>query len=490
LFPWRAAPELSEGYQKRLENLRKLSLRAADFGVGIYLYLNEPRCLPLAFFEKYPEWKGVERPGLGVASLCTSQQPILDYLRESTTWLFRQVPELAGAFTITMSENLTNCYSHGNVDECPRCSKRPAQEVIAEVNQAIEQGIHRSKPEARVIAWTWGWQPEWAHQAIDLLPDKVELMCTSEEALPTNVAGIKGAVSDYSISQVGPGQRAIEMWKHALKRGIKTVGKVQLNNTWECSAVPYIPTPDLVEQHLQKLRDVEVSGLMLSWSLGGYPAENLELLAQAPEEVAVDKFGENAAPLICKAWQAFSKAFQEFPFHVGVLYYAPQNYGPMNLLHMKPTGYRATMVGLPYDDLHKWRAIYPEDIFEQQFQKLSEGWKEGQKILQQAKMKIDSDKLKNFEDLEHIATATYCHFRSTCLQVAFVRLRERKDGTARGKILKILDEEIEIAKILHNVVRTDSRIGFEATNHYYYTLNDLREKILNCEYIREVLDTD
>lgn len=26
----------------------------------------------------------------------------------------------------------------------------------------------------------------------------------------------------------------------------------------------------------------------------------------------------------------------------------------------------------------------------------------------------------------------------------------------------------------------DSRIGFEASNHYYYTANDLKEKILIC----------
>ena len=486
LFPWKAAPELSEGYQKRIENLRKLTKRAANFGIGVYLYLNEPRGMPLAFFERHPEWKGVEFPQRGVATLCTSQQPILDYLRESTAWLFQEVPELAGVFTVTMSESATNCYSLGNVEQCPRCSKRSAQEVIAEVNSAIEEGIHSVKLEARIIVWPWGWDPKWAHQAIDLLPDNVELMCTSEEALPTNVGGINGVVADYSISQVGPGQRAIEMWQHARNRGLKTAAKVQLNNTWECSAVPYLPTPDLVEQHLQNLYKTGVSGLMLSWTLGGYPSANLELLGKTSSVLASQTFGKEAGKQIKKAWDTFSKAFKEFPFHISVLYNAPQNYGPMNLLQVKPTGYRATMVGFPYDDLKKWRAIYPEDVFEQQFRKLSEGWKKGLEILQHAKTEVDQDKLDNFAEMQRVATATYCHFRSTYLQVAFIRLRERKNPGTKPKILKIIDEEIELAVTLHGIVRVDSRIGFEASNHYYYTLNDLREKVLNCEYARKI----
>ena len=33
----------------------------------------------------------------------------------------------------------------------------------------------------------------------------------------------------------------------------------------------------------------------------------------------------------------------------------------------------------------------------------------------------------------------------------------------------------------------DSRIGYEATNQYYYVTQDLIEKVINCEYVREIL---
>ena len=48
-------------------------------------------------------------------------------------------------------------------------------------------------------------------------------------------------------------------------------------------------------------------------------------------------------------------------------------------------------------------------------------------------------------------------------------------------------EEIELALKLHAIVRRDSRIGFEASNHYYYSLNDLREKVVSCvKILREL----
>ena len=40
--------------------------------------------------------------------------------------------------------------------------------------------------------------------------------------------------------------------------GLKTLAKVQVNNSWECSAVPYLPVPDLVEEHLDRLEKAGV----------------------------------------------------------------------------------------------------------------------------------------------------------------------------------------------------------------------------------------
>ena len=66
-----------------------------------------------------------------------------------------------------------------------------------------------------------------------------------------------------------------------------------------------------------------------------------------------------------KRGAAFSKAFQEYPYDgAGVLYNSPVQVGPANPLYLKPTGYSATMVGIPYDDLDKWRGPYPANVFD------------------------------------------------------------------------------------------------------------------------------
>lgn len=163
--------------------------------------------------------------------------------------------------------------------------------------------------------------------------------------MPTNVGGVKGFVGDYSISQAGPGETACKIWEHARRRGIKTAAKIQINNTWECSAVPYLPVPDLAEAFVEK------------------------------------------------------------------------------------------------------------------------------------------EKHSNFADLDRVALAAYCHFRSTYLQIKFVRLRDCRTANWQQEITEVLKEEIEVAKTLEKLVREDSRIGFEATNQYCYTVNNLREKVLNCKYI-------
>ncbi|HHW47442.1 MAG TPA: hypothetical protein GXX14_02350 [Clostridiaceae bacterium] len=509
LVPWDEAPELSIGWETRIHRLKDLTKKAAQYGIGVYLYLNEPRAMPQKFFEKHPGWKGHSEGDY--AALCTSVKPVQDFLKNSVRKLLEQVPDLAGIITITMSENLTNCYSRtfDQTTTCPRCSSREPHEVVAEVNRLIAEGAHSVKKDAKIICWTWGWQNTcgrerlWIKDAVGLLPENVTVMCTSEEAIETNIAGVKGSVLDYSMSIPGPGKRALDVWDSAAKKGLMTMAKVQFNNTWECSAVPYISVPGLVAQHLENLLNAGVTGLMLGWSLGGYPSINLDLASQfywkqnnSSEidllEMAERKFGSKACKIVKEAWECFGNAFKEFPFDVMVLYTGPQNVGPKNLLYEKPTGFKATMVGFPYDDLETWRGIYPEEIFEEQFKKLSEKWKRGLDKLAEAECFIECKNQHEFGDLKNISEAVYCHFRSTYLQIKFVRLRDSLNISAvagkyveiKKEIINIINEEIKLAKKLYRIVSLDSRVGYEASNHYFYTLQDLIEKVICCEYLR------
>ena len=51
-----AFPEFGADHERRLANLRILVQRAKRYGVGVYLYMNEPRAMPTPFFRTVPRW--------------------------------------------------------------------------------------------------------------------------------------------------------------------------------------------------------------------------------------------------------------------------------------------------------------------------------------------------------------------------------------------------------------------------------------------------
>ncbi len=512
-FPW--APEPHPQHDRRLENLRRLVARARARGIGVYLYLNEPRALPLAFYQDRPELKGVVEGDY--AALCSSVPAVQDYLASAVATICQAVPDLAGFFTISASENLSNCWSHHNGATCPRCQKRSPAEVIAEVNTLFHRGIQRAGGRQRLIVWDWGWADAWAEGIIERLPQDVAHMSVSEWSIPIQRGGVPVEVGEYSISVVGPGPRAQRHWAWARKRGLKTLAKVQCGNTWELSAVPYIPALENVARHAANLRQTGVGGLMLGWTLGGYPSPNLEVVAEiakAPQEseppdplraleaVATRRFGTVIAPAIVQAWRAFSTAFSEFPFHGGLVYNAPMQLGPANLLWPTPTGYHATMVGFPYDDLDGWRAAYPPEVFVDQFEKVADGFEHATAELadafQNQRRQLSSRERQALLGELRVMEAAGIHFRSTANQARFVLARRALANaksptdreTAGGNLATLLQAETQLALRLHDLQSRDSRLGFEASNQYYYVPLDLAEKVLNCRHLLRALAPD
>lgn len=492
--------------QKRLENLRALARKAARHGIGIYIYLNEPRSLPQNSFAKNPEIKGVSMGDY--ACVCTSVPAVREALRDAVAHVATAVPELAGFFTISASENPTNCWSHGAGAICPRCGKRSPAEVIAEINTVFYQGIQKAREKvdskAQLIVWDWGWRDDAAAETIERLPEGVLLQSVSEWSIPIKRGGIESVVGEYSISVVGPGPRAKRHWELARQHGLRTSAKIQAGNTWELSAVPYIPALANVARHAAQLKDAGVDGVQLGWTLGGYPSPNLQVACElidlpAPENLSIDekveralrkvalhRFGLELAEPVVRAWNSWSSAFSEFPYHGGLVYNAPMQYGPANPLWLEPTGYRATMVGFPYDDLDGWRQVYPPDIFIQQFTRVADGFDTAIQRLQRdvSEIKTEPAFAKALAQELNVARAAAIHFRSTANQARFVHLRRqpRNKETIAG-LEAILRSEIALAREMHKIQSLDSRIGFEATNHYYYVPQDLLEKIINCHHL-------
>jgi hypothetical protein len=311
------------------------------------------------------------------------------------------------------------------------------------------------------------------------------------------------------MSAVGPGPRATRHWQLAKQRDLSTLAKVQFNVTWELASVPYLPVMDLVAQHCGNLSATDIDGLMLSWSLGGYPSLNLELADQffgdttpdtekALQALAERHYGPQAAPHVRRAWTEFSRAFSEFPYHAAPLYNGPQHMGPANLLHLVPTGYAASMVGLPYDDLSGWRGPYPGDVFAQQLEKVASGWAAGLKHLQEAQQHVPPQQQAFAASDLRVAQAAQLHFASSANQTRFVLARDRlaqtQDAAERDQLRQqlngLVENELELARQLHALARADSRLGYEASNHYFFLPNDLVEKVISCEHLLKQLKAE
>lgn len=483
-------PEFGDRSEERLVNLRKLAQRVRAHGMKLFLYFNEPRSQRPAFFRDRPEMLGAERQGS--YAMCTSIPAVRKWITDGLAHVFKEVPELGGVFTITMSENLTNCHSKFRPEGCPRCSKRTPAAVVGEVLDAVYKGVRRSSPDAEVIHWDWGWRGDMAADLIPKLPKDVRFQSVSEWSIPIERGGVKSVTGEYSISVVGPGPRAKTHWGIAKQAGIRTMAKTQFNNTWEISAVPYIPVPNLIARHCDGLRREGVSGLQVSWTLGGYPSPNLEAAKEyyySPEpteeeviaRVARRRYGVNAAPDIAKAWTALSRAFEEFPYGVAI-YNIPTQHGPANLLRLKPTGIRMSMLLFPQDDYLSWCRHYPPEVVAGQFTKMAEMWNEGLAAFKGALADVPaSRRVAAEEDLAIVETCDI-HFRSVANQIRFYVWRDRSPSDDRRDALRgILKDEIKLSQRMYAIARRHSVIAYEATNHYYYRPLDLAEKVLNCE---------
>lgn len=508
LAPSQHFPEFGKNWETRLRNLRALAERAERFGLGVYLYLNEPRAMPEEFFRERMELRGSKHSGL--YAMCTSAAQVRDWLRQSLSHVFRHVPSLGGIFTITMSENHTNCFSHGGAwgerkpvaEGCPRCSQRSGAETIAELIRTFHEGVRAQSRTAEVMSYDWGWSTQLAEELIPKIPKDSSIISISEWSQPVSRGGVNTRVGEYSMSVVGPGPRAVRNWALARDAGVRAVAKTQFNNTWEISAVPYIPVLPLVLEHAERLAKAGVTGVMASWTCGGYPGSNLRAAAAYAFEPRPSKeqilhseaeriWGAGGAKQALAAWEVFSEAFQLFPYGVSI-YVMPLQHGPANPLRLRPVGLAPGMILFPYDAYKSWCGSYPPATVQSLMAKLAARWADGVGILE----RIDARSRREAALELAVARTCHSHFESTANQVEFYLLRDEALGAGleqakaiRTRMIEIARRERELARLQFEVARRESLIGYEASNHYYYTPADLLEKIINCDQVIAELES-
>lgn len=492
-FPF--APELSEGWENRIKHLRDFTKRAASYGIKLYLYLNEPRSMPLYVFEKHPDMMGT-RSG-DVATMCIESEKTVQYLENAMAQLCENVPELGGFFLISLAESLTHCKSKpSNFYDtmCPRCRDIPTPELVNKMHDVLYRGMKKTAPHMAMLFFDWCWSredlgmnPENAEMCIKALPEGATLLCQRETGIPFCRGGMQKCVTEYTLSVDGVSSRSLSSWKIAKESGHGIAGKMQINNSWECSTVPYLPVFQRNVSHLAEMTKAGINCVFFSWTLGGYPSPNIQLVSElffscpgeAPQyrEKLRAMYGDESEN-VWKATAHFSRAMGEYPFDKDFIYQGPSNGGVANLFYEKPTGFRSTMTCYTYDNLKDWARIYPEEVLENQYMRLCTEWEKGLPYLQTAK-----------GELRDIAYASYIQFRSSYHQIRFIRLRDAflgGDKRRRDEILSILEEESVLATEMYAIMLRQPSIGFEAANHYYISNGMVAEKLINLTYLREI----
>ena len=151
------------------------------------------------------------------------------------------------------------------------------------------------------------------------------------------------------------------------------------------------------------------------------------------------------------------------------------------ILKLEKEELHSTMVCFAFDDYETWTEPYPIDVYLSQYEKLLKLWKEGLSALAGIQTK---EKTSKTEELRLYSETAYAHFYSDYLQTRFSVLKNNAKKN-RVEIEEVLRESLQNAKKLIWLMHRDAKIGFEASNHYFYTDRNLVEKILNVQFLQE-----
>lgn len=486
LSPYPFDTRLSEGYQLRREKLNGLIARCKKFNIKVYLYLNEPRELPQAAWGKYAHLIG--RKENGSACLCLENEQTQEYLYTAAKDLLLAAPDLGGFMTITMSENPTHCNYKPHTN-CPVCKGISPENSAAKVNNILMQAIRDGGTKAELIANLWGWSPfmDWTEaqtlRGVELLDKDISVLSVSEYDLDIQKGGVKSRIIDYSIGNIGPSEITKKTLTKAREFGHKTYAKIQINNSWECSAVPYLPVFDLTYRHLKNLQAIGVENYLLTWTLGGYPSPVMDLIADFSQKkdgfdlcAWYDGVYGTQGAQVHRAVEKFCQGFEEYPFSIDNLYFAPKTLGGANLWEAEASEKNSTMVCFAFDDYENWIKPYPYEIYCAQYGKLLDSWRQGLALLD------GLSPTKEIEELRIFALGAYLHLETDLLQAQYSYY---KKAGKKEVLLPILLRAREGVTQLLGLVRKNACIAYETSNHYFYTQNNLLEKLLNLDALIE-----
>lgn len=485
-------PTLGTDVSAHQDALALVVERAKRHGVQVFLYLNEPMCMPRAhpFWTEHPEVRGVAgQSGMDewpeTYAFCTSTPEAQAWMRQATQNLFTAVPDLGGWFLISASEHHTSCYSHvwdvpgGQRPECPRCAEREASEVVAELITALRDGTRAASATATTIAWNWGWtQYECDPQPrlVSRLPKDVVVLIDWERGghriLPT---GKENFIDEYSLGFVGPSERFLKLHDEAKRHDLPVMAKLQVGTTHELATVPNLPLVDHLYSKLLGVEQLGLHGMLATWNFGNSFSLNTAAVGQfikdpaRPEptafvaKLAGEYLGVPDGDAVAKAIAQFSNAFAWFPFDMSLLYWWPANYAPSYPLTLEPLSGKSMgwtwMMHERGDDLTESACQFTIPEIMECLEGLLAAWAPG---LAQYRAALSSSDNAHAAIELGVATVIGCVYRSTLNIYKTYLLRRDRPADMSTQYRAILDDEIANLEAALPWIEADPRLGFHA----------------------------
>ena len=131
------------------------------------------------------------------------------------------------------------------------------------------------------------------------------------------------------------------------------------------------------------------------------------------------------------------------------------------------------MVGLTFDRYEGW--IYPYSIeqYLNAYTALITKWKDG---LDEFNNIINSNEV--IDKIKLYAKVAFLHFRADYHQTIYSYYKRNKSNY-QSEIKFLLKECLKDVYELIDICKNDATIGYEASNHYFYSIRQLKEKIIN-----------
>lgn len=515
----RGEDETATGYQ----DINNLIDRAAEYGLGVYLYSNIKAAVhpddPGAeatmegiygkMFARYNKAKGIILVGESV------EFPSKD---ERTTG----VP-LADTSAVMDGDNLP--------DNRPSPGWWPCRDYPEYIN-LLKKVIRRHCPEADIVFWTynWGWAPEEDRVAlIKSLPDDITVMVTFEMFEKLKRENITNVTVDYTLSFEGPGHYFTSEAEAVKQRNMPLYTMSNAAGlTWDFGVIPYEPVPFQWAKRYNALLDMHekngLCGTIDAHHYGWWPsviAEQAKWTLWKPatstqeitEKLAAREFGKDAVSLVMQAWQKWSEAM---PYYCSTDedQYGPFRIGPSYPLQLQIDNIRQACTGAlklpenkfaltgngifftkyqPLEFAHQTPGFCRTEVEIRSLTKMRELWNEGITYFEQAMEKMPENKRYAGEKMLNLGC-----FMGNCITTAInvkkwyrlnMQLRIESDPAKAKEICNTLIElahaELENARNSIPLVEADSRLGWEPTMHYMTDATHLKWKI---EQVRRVAE--